>query len=496
MRYIYEHLKDIPVEIEYPEDFEKTVNESLYKSITYNRYKKIAHCSYCGKTFDYIDKLRKGDATYCPYCYAKVVAMPHTCYPTGSYESYVWMFYRNNIIYFVEAEASWMYAGQPIDGIEDVTRIKLRRIICISHQSQYMYVYRYHHQDWYQCKGGKVYLDTGYYKNLVKKEQLDNTFLRYMDIYPWDADYMVKEAALCAKYPQVEFVKKAGLGDIVRGKITNNPTYVYPNWKGRTIPEFLRLSPQDVDKLKSWDMFDLENIAVYKKLSKTRKVKKNHIKTVRRIFDTAEINSADKDKDLVKLATYLAKQTEMNIHESIRGFAWAVKNEYADYIRQLVKLGYPINDYYRYPKSLKVAHDRVSEEYREKLAEERRVKAAERQKQYEKKYLPKLEKLIYSDDQYLIRPLRDMKDFDNEGRSNKNCVASYYDRATEGITSVFVLRKIGAEEESFVTIELDFGSKKIKQCYAGGNRIPDSEVTAWADRWLEQVVKKKKGRAA
>ena len=40
MRYIYEHLKDIPVEIEYPKDFEKTVNESLYKSITYNRYKK------------------------------------------------------------------------------------------------------------------------------------------------------------------------------------------------------------------------------------------------------------------------------------------------------------------------------------------------------------------------------------------------------------------------------------------------------------------------
>ena len=315
-----------------------------------------------------------------------------------------------------------------------------------------------------------------------------------MDIYPCDADYMVKEAALCAKYPQVEFVKKAGLGDVVRGKITNNPTYVYPNWKGRTIPEFLRLSPQDVDKLKNWNMFDSENIAVYKKLSKTRTVKKNHIKTVRRIFGTAEINSAKKDKDLVKLATYFAKQIEMNIYESTRGFAGEVKNEYADYMRQLAELGYPINDYYRYPKNLKAAHDRVSEEYRKKRIAERQAKAAERQKQYEKKYLPKLEKLIYTDDKYIIRPLRDMNDFDSEGRNNRNCVTSYYERVTEGRTAVFVLRRIGDEDKSFVTVELDIGSKKIKQCYAGGNRIPDSKVTAWVDRWLEQVVKK--GRAA
>ena len=36
---------------------------------------------------------------------------------------------------------------------------------------------------------------------------------------------------------------------------------------------------------------------------------------------------------------------------------------YKDYIKQLEKLGYPLNDYYRYPKNLKEAHDRISEEY-------------------------------------------------------------------------------------------------------------------------------------
>lgn len=112
MRYIYEHLKDTPVEIEYPADLEKIVNEGLQKPLIYNRYQKIAHCPYCGYTFNYIDKLRKGDTTYCPHCYTKVVAMPHTCLPISSYDSYVWMFYRNDTIYFVVAEAGWRYSGQ------------------------------------------------------------------------------------------------------------------------------------------------------------------------------------------------------------------------------------------------------------------------------------------------------------------------------------------------------------------------------------------------
>ena len=50
---------------------------------------------------------------------------------------------------------------------------------------------------------------------------------------------MVKETELCAKYPQVEFIKKAGLGEIVKAKIMKYPKYVYPNWRGKTIPECL-----------------------------------------------------------------------------------------------------------------------------------------------------------------------------------------------------------------------------------------------------------------
>lgn len=497
MEYIYRNIENIPVDIEYPDDLEEIINENLNKSLIYNRFQKMGHCSHCGKTFDYIDKLKKGDITHCPYCKTISLAMPHTCHPIGSYDNYVWMFYRNKTIYFVVATAEWKYNGQPVDNIEDVTIMTLNKIICISDETQYMYEYRYYQQDWYQKESGKVYLGQGKFKNLVKKEQIDNTFLKYMDIIPSDADYMVKEAALCAKYPQVEFIKKAGLEGIISGKLMHYPTYIFPNWKGKTIPKFLRMSPQDVDKLKSWNMFDIEEIAIYKTLSKTRKIKKSHLQVVSRIFELSEIQSGD--EDYVRLAIYLDKQAKLGTQSLYYEIRMA-KINYKDYIRQLKRLDYPINDYYKYPKNLKEAHDRVSAEYIAKLDEQRKAEKAEQQKRYEEKYLPSLKRLTYIDDMYLIRPLEDTQDFDNEGRNNRNCVASYYDTASLGRTSIFVVRKVGKEDESFITVELDLKGKKINQCYGRGNTIPDSEVRAWVDNWLNLIVKKsnanKKGEVA
>ena len=44
MEYIYRNLENIPVDIEYPDDFENIVTDTLCKPIIYNRFKKVAHC--------------------------------------------------------------------------------------------------------------------------------------------------------------------------------------------------------------------------------------------------------------------------------------------------------------------------------------------------------------------------------------------------------------------------------------------------------------------
>lgn len=121
MEYIYRNIENIPVDIEYPDDFENIVTESLDKPIIYNRFKRVAHCPKFGETFDYIETIRKGD--WLPYRGQNRTFMPHTCHPLGSGKTYLWMFYRNETIYFVVAYASWIYNGEEVADMRDVTQI-------------------------------------------------------------------------------------------------------------------------------------------------------------------------------------------------------------------------------------------------------------------------------------------------------------------------------------------------------------------------------------
>lgn len=489
MEYIYRNIENIPVDIEYPDDFENTVTNTLCKPIIYNRFKKIAHCPKFGETFEYMDTIRKGDSV--PYRGENRLAMPHTCHPLGSGKTYLWMFYRNETIYFVVAYASWIYNGEEVADMRDVTQIYIEQIVCISREEQFMYAYQGAYRGgWSRCQDGSIHLiDKGYVHNLVNQEQLQDTFLKYMDIHVRFADYMIKEAAICAKYPQIEFIKKAGLEDIVRCKITRCPVYIRPNWRAKSIPGFLGLTHQDIEKLKNWDMFNLPSISTYKMLVNHGKVKKSHIELVMKEFHISAIYQKGKTENLVRLATYFNKQREKR-KEDDNARQMSVQSEYRDYIRQLEKLDYPLNDYYKYPKNLTEAHDRISEEY---LAMQNKIMQEEnrkRQEKFESEFLPRLEKMCWKDNKYLIRPLRNRTEFNNEGRNNHNCVASYYERATEGRTSIFVLREIGDEEQSFVTVEIDLKRGELKQCYGQGNRLPEKEVTEWVEKWLVKMIKK------
>lgn len=496
MEYIYRNIENIPVDIEYPDDFENIVTETLEKPIIYNRFKKLAHCPKFGETFEYMETIKKGD--WLPYRGQNRTFMPHTCHPLGSGKTYLWMFYRNETIYFVVAYASWIYNGEEVANMRDVTQIYIEQIVCISREEQFMCAYQGAYRGgWTKCNDGSIHLiDKGCVHNLVTTEQLQNTFLKYMDVDIRFADYMIKEAAICAKYPQIEFIKKAGLEDIVRCKITRYPVYIRPNWRAKSIPEFLGITHQDIEKLKSWGMFDLGNIATYKILASKGKVKKNHIELVKREFCLSELYKNKNTENFVRLATYFEKQKK-RMKEDSNYINHSIKWMYKDYIKQLEELGYPLNDYYRYPKNLKEAHDRISEEYLAMKDKIRKEADKKRQLKFEKEFLPRLEKMCWRDSKYLIRPLRNRTEFNKEGRNNHNCVASYYERATDGGTSIFVLRKVGAEEESFVTVEVDLKTMKLKQCYGKGNRLPEEGVKEWVEKWLVRMMKKlrKTGKA-
>ena len=519
MEFEYRATEEMPFDIKYPKGYENWIRETLPAFMFYDRFKKVMHCTRCGYTGDYTDKIRKGDYVICPHCKERLEAMSHTTTRIFSGKTLLHFWKTKKAIYYAEVWAAWEYRYIKPDSFSPKDYSQMREqeenvhIVPLSvgrfsrekQQAWYRsYTYGREWQGWAMREMSTPHLeDQGGYHILYPNTEkvLSKTFInidRYEN-YKWPS-LLIKELALCAKHPAAEYIVKAGLGDYIQATISDwRRTYIRPNWKAKTLPGFLRIKAQDIDKLRKWDRLDVESIAYYKKLLNYRKKPQlEELELVSKWLEIGALYSGRIKGDAVKLARYFEKQFEKGRYQYD---TWLI-NEYTDYERMIDALGYPIgDDYYRYPKDLKEAHDAATAEYNEHLrqirqreAAEARKKALEEERLFIESILPKLQKYNMQDGKYLIRALESVEDFKQEGINNHNCVGTYADRALKGKAKIFVLRKAEAPEISFVTIELALDEKSIKQCYGRGNSIPDEEVKAWVDHWLKTVVKGRKKR--
>ena len=510
MQINYRNADNSPINIHFPDNFEDWVNQETCAATVYNRWKKIAHCSHCGHTWDYTETIYKNDVVCCPHCETREIAIPHTTIPFETHQNFFWLWLEDESIHCTSACSYWRCAEKNVEQIEDTIEIEIESINVINRDEQYSYGYiwnwRTGEPEWGKYKPQHVISNERFVVDINSDNLIARSFLKHMDIHlkmrsgtnfadSYFVNYLIDEMVFCARYPSVEYIKKSGLGHLVEYKLKKIPTYIRPNWKARTIPELLRLSSQDIDKLKQWDCFDTDGILRYRILKKQNKVKKEHMELCKKWVPDATvlcgngygygwIEELRKFNNLIQLFRYLEKQCKTQCNSGNRG---EIENLYKDYYMQLKELGYPQNEYYLYPKNLNEAHDKVSKEYLEKKDAEKAEKRKKQQENYEKMYLPQLEEYVYQDNEYLIRPLRNYKEFEAEGRYNKNCVTSYYDSVTEGETAVFVMRRTDDPNTSFVTIELC--DNRIYQCYGTGNRLPSPEIRKWVDDWLESIVK-------
>lgn len=515
MEYDLVKTKKDPWEIKLPKGIEKYVHGILPHLIVYDRFKKRAFCLSCGEYFSYTTKIHADETVKCPLCKHKGRTVPHTRRHDSTYESFATARAEKGKIYFTIMTAAYYFEGKKdFEQLKDKRgRIYIDEVGVIGREEQKCFIN--------YCDGfcatkkphavrGEVWL----YIHRSFPAAVKQSCLRYADVSPrtgrcGDINAMIKRLALNAKYPQLEYLKKAGLGEIENAMVYGQRTYLKPNWKRKDLPGVLGLSSQDLDKLRQWDMWDIDNIAAYKEMKKRRqKLRKQDMKIFFSFFSNIGPFSAPAkftyDKsfyglDPVKTAAYLEKVFQENMpdcHQGAYGYSRSrILYEYKDYLNQAEKLGYPKSEYYLYPPDFIAAHDRVSEEYREKQDQKKQREKQKQQERYEEKYLPKLKALAWSNGTYLIRPLENYMDFSAEGKNNVNCVAGYYDRVTKGQTAVFVIRCIDAPDTSLVTVELKNG--KMLQCRARGNREPAEDILRFAGEWLEKIVRKgKKGETA
>ena len=525
MKFEYEVIDKMPFDIKYPKDYEEWIRKSLPAAMFYDRFKKVMHCTRCGYTGDYDYKIRKNDRVVCPHCGEELTALPHTTPHMYSGRTFIHFWKTKKAIYYAEVGASWVY--QPDKEGDELAKAVLKDYSRTRNQEEHVRVMPYSfgrisrssQEAWdvihtYSEKKGASYgvrkleeprlIDGDSWHTLHPNTArlLSNTFLgvdRFSNLR-WPK-LLIKELTLHAKYPAAEYVVKAGLGEYVQNTIEGwSRTYIRPNWRAKTLPGFLRMKAQDIDKLRKWNRLDVDNIAYYKKLLKYRK--KPQLEELELIYEWLELGALYSGRihgDPVKLARYFEKQLKKSRYYK---YKYGLISDYMDYERMISALGYPEDDdYYRFPKDLNAAHDAIIDEYNAHLAAERKRKAAEERKKkleeerlFIESILPNLQKYNMEDDKYLIRALESADDFRQEGIHNHNCVGTYAERALKGKAKVFVLRKVEAPEISFVTIELALDEKSIKQCYGTGNRLPDEEVKAWVDHWLKTVVNSKKKR--
>lgn len=535
MRYELHKASKTPWEIKLPKNIEEFAHKSIEHPIIYNRYEKKAFCFVCGEYFRYavpggaapvarvvhaMERFKARDFITCPLCGHRGKAVPHTARKEFVLSMLLTGRNEGETLYITLLSAYYLYEKNQFALLKEKTgRLFIEELVMINRKEQISLL---NYGDRY------VRMNTLCIHQSIDEKRphihpsahsaVRRSCLKFCKVnFPAGRDYSVndtlKRMALNAKYPQMEYIKKAGLGDLEKFMVWGRPTYLRPNWKRKNLPGLLGLTSQDIDKLKQWKMFDIDHIAAYKEIRKYhKKITKHSIEAFFDFFsDIGPFVTKNKyditfyGMDPVRTAKYLTKIYEGNRPQCSHG-AWsysrsAVVREYKDYLKQLGELEYPKYDYYLYPKDFFEAHDKISAEYRKRLEETARKREAEEQRRkakqqeaFEKEYLPKLQALAFSDGVFFVRPLVDEEEFRKEGQNNVNCVASYYDKVRRGKTAVFVIRRCDTPNESLVTVELQ--GKAMVQCRARGNKAAPDDVKAFADYWMKEIVKKKGKKAA
>lgn len=137
----------------------------------------------------------------------------------------------------------------------------------------------------------------------------------------------------------------------------------------------------------------------------------------------------------------------------------------------------------KYPDALLATHDRlVREAVRVRHAIADSAPGAEASDPFEE-HRRELDENSYEDDEFLIRPPRDVDEMLTEAREQGNCLAGYVRAFEHGDTDIYLMRRASAPEVPCVTVEVRDGN--VRQALQRHNATMSSEQRAWLGRWCD-----------
>lgn len=179
-----------------------------------------------------------------------------------------------------------------------------------------------------------------------------------------------------------------------------------------------------------------------------------------------------------RLAGYIEKQCRL-----LNSISLDTLGLYRDYLSMARELRLPRTESVLFPKNLRQEHDRL-------IPIKAKKDYAAQEKQL-KKRVQILEMLDYSDDDFLIRPLRTTAEFLKESSVLNHCVKTYIDRCAKGETNIYGIRKVSDPETPYFTLTLS-NEAAVTMNLGKNNCQPPQEVKDFVVKWQKTVIRKKK----
>lgn len=191
-----------------------------------------------------------------------------------------------------------------------------------------------------------------------------------------------------------------------------------------------------------------------------------------------------------RIIRYLQEKTGVESSGGAKGNT--MLDLWTDYIDMARQMGWDLHDRpVFFPQDIRRAHDEAAVLYTawKDRAEAEKMRAKDEIMRGNAEEIRKA--FCYSDDMYIIKVPECYLDFKQEGNTQHNCVATYYDRAVAGRCIILFIRKRADPDKSFCTVEIqnDKGRFKIAQNRVAYNREPPEDAGAFLQKAVKEAQK-------
>lgn len=519
---------------ELPDDYQKFVEETVFKDenyIFYDTKKKRAFCTSCKKTFILKDKhlrhetigiwnnrddVKHNSAVCCPYCNKFLLAKSEGM-GRQSLVSVKWSVlvqpHNEEVLtrYFCHTKDFRIDFHNP----KITTHEGYRTVHRAEKATDYMWAkyrttgnmrwcyYRDRGSSWYPPAETVAPRSVVMY-NVNLQETVAGTCMRYSvpDIFienvanderyfnsTWLIDNYFNSYR---KYPFIEQLLKVGFYRMTRDFLEDrHSSHVELNAGQNSILGTLGIDKNQFNMLRKIGDPRIKDLEI---LRYKPDLKWNEFEGLRWLQDDGYLDVYKKYIDLMryttlhKLRRYISEQ---NITHT---------QDYFDYTEWLEKMGYDMrNEFNLYPKNFKKAHDDKSKEY---------IKFKDKQAKEDNKRFNKLLKKLRKDasdvdamnlriEGMFIRLPAQLDELKREGEVLHHCVGTYVDRVEKGETMIFFIRQESDPDKPFFTLEW---KGRVVQCRGSHNCDMTPEVKAFVNIFQEKMVeyenKSKKQRKA